>query len=274
METGRDIFNRFVRGEPLPRPAFVPLLRGVISRVEGMSRQHLNADPTLWANSLLRTAELLNLDGIVTGFDATLVAEACGCQVAWENDRPEIVAPVGELAESPEHTGRMKAALEAANRVFQVCRDRRGCVFSLSGPVTLADRLFGSEEGPQRVSDTKQLLVKLVEVCCRIRPDMLFFMEESPLGKAESVSAHRRIYHTLKNIASHYNIPVALYLQDYEPENVARFLPLRMDVYIPGPSAGGDLPSLSEVWNLGADAHGVGLSVPLDDLEKGLDSES
>ena len=155
--------------------------------------------------------------------------------------------------------------------MFQVCRDRRGCVFSLTGPVTLADRIFGSEEGPQRVGDTKQLLVKAVEASCQIRPDMLVFMEGSPLGTAQSVSQHRRIYNTLKNIASHYDIPAALYLQDYEPQNVARFLALRMDIYIPGPSAAVDLPPLSEVWDLGSDTLGVGLGVPMDDLEKGKD---
>jgi hypothetical protein len=271
METGREIFNQFLRGDPLSRAAFVPLLRGVTSRVEGRSREDLNADPTLWANALAKTADLLNLDGIVAGFDATVMAEACGCQIAWENDRPEIVAPIKELTESPESTGRMKSALEAAKRVFQVCRDRRGCVFSLTGPVTLAERIFGSEEGPQRVADTKQLLVKAVEASCQIRPDLLIFIEERPLGKAESVSQHRRIYNTLKNIASHYDIPAALYLQDYEPQNLARFLALRMDVYIPGPSPSAELPPLSEVWDLGSDTLGVGLSVPTDDFEKGKD---
>ena len=271
METGREVFNKFLHGDPLSRAAFVPLLRGVTSRVEGISREDLNADATLWANSLVKTADLLNLDGIVAGFDATLMAEACGCQIAWKNDRPEIVSPIKELSESPEDTGRMKSALEAAQRVFQVCRDRRGCVFSLTGPVTLADLLFGSEEGPQRVGDTKQLLVKVVEASCRIRPDMLVFIEESPLGKAKSVSAHRRIYNTLKNIASHYDIPAALYLQDYEPQDLARFLALRMDIYIPGPSAAEALPPLSELWGLGSETLGIGLSVPMDDLEKGKD---
>jgi len=271
METGREVFNRFLRGDPLSRPAFAPLLRGVTSRVEGIARESLNGDPTLWANSLVKTADLLNLDVIVAGFDATLMAEACGCQIGWKNDQPEIVAPIAKLSESPEDTGRMKNALEAAKRVFQVCRDRRGCVFSLTGPVTLADRLFGSAEGAQRVGETKQPLVKAIEASCRIRPDMLVLMEESPLGKAQSVLAHRRIYHTLKNIASHYDIPVALYLQDYEPQKLAQFLSLRMDIYIPGPSAAHELPPLSEVGDLGSDTHGIGLSLPLGDLEKGKD---
>jgi hypothetical protein len=234
-----------------------------------MSREELNADPTLWANALVKTADLLNVDGIVVGFDATVMAEACGCPIVWKDDRPEIVAPASEFSESPADAGRMKSALEAAQRVFQVCRDRRGCVFSLTGPVTLAHRLFGSEEGPQRVGDTKQLLVKAVEASCQIRPDMLVFIEESPLGTADSVSKHRRVYNTLKNIASHYDIPVALYVQDYVAQNVGRFLDLRLDIYILGPSAASDLPPLSEVWGLGGDTLGVGLGVPTDDFEKG-----
>jgi hypothetical protein len=100
---------------------------------------------------------------------------------------------------------------------------------------------------------------------------MIVFIEETPLGAADSVSKYRRVYNTLKNIASHYDIPVALYVQDYVMPNVARFLDLRMDVYILGPSATSDLPPLSEVWNLGNDALGVALSVPIDNFERGKD---
>ena len=44
---GRERFKGFLNGEPLTRPAFVPLIRGLLARVEGMPMETLTSDPTL-----------------------------------------------------------------------------------------------------------------------------------------------------------------------------------------------------------------------------------
>jgi len=36
METGRTLFTNFLKGESLSRPAFVPLLWGLLERVTGI----------------------------------------------------------------------------------------------------------------------------------------------------------------------------------------------------------------------------------------------
>lgn len=61
--------------------------------------------------------------------------------------------------------------------------------------------------------------------------------------------------------------PVALYLQDYQPQDVAQFSELRMEVYILGPPLDGGPVPLEALWDLGGDAGGVGVSLPLGDLE-------
>ena len=134
----RERFKGFVNGEPITRPAFVPLIRGLLARVEGMSMETLTSDPTLWANSLMKTARLFGLDGVVVGLDVTLMAEASGCPVAWEEDRPILMPLQGNLNEAPERSGRMQHALEAANRLFETCRSEVACLVALTGPVTLA----------------------------------------------------------------------------------------------------------------------------------------
>jgi len=88
MVTGRELFTTFLRDEPLPRPAFVPMIRGLISRVEGVPMETLMNDPTLWANSLVKTHKLFRFDGVVVGLDFTLMAEACGCGIAWWTTAP------------------------------------------------------------------------------------------------------------------------------------------------------------------------------------------
>ena len=268
MENGRELFHKFLKGEALSRPPYVPLVRGLTARVEGLTAETINSDPTVWANCLAKTAELFNFDGVVIGFDFSLMAEACGCRIQWKNDRPRLISPPEALCQTPEQSGRMKTALEAADRVFQVCRARRACVVALTGPVTLAHQLFGREEGKNHLSEVKELVVRVTEAFCRIRPDVLVFMEGRPLAQAQLNSGHRRLYQTLKNITSYYNLSAALYLQGYRPEDLGGFASLKMDLYILGPSETQSLPPFSALEDLGAESRGIGIGLPLTDIHK------
>lgn len=268
MESGRVVFDQFLRGAPDSRPAFVPLLQGVIARVEGVAREALEADPTLWANALMKTAELLEVDGVVAGFDFTLLAEACGAEIRWEDDLPHLVGPAKSLPAAASDSGRLGNLREAAGRVFQVCRAERACLIALTGPVTLAAQVFGPEEFAQRLGELKPMVVKVAESFCQIRPDVMVFMEGKALTGAEVNAAYRRMYTTLKNMAAYYNIPVALYLEGYDPEQVQWFSSLNADIYIAGPSLAQSLPPLSALWTLAEGVLGVGIGVPGGDGEK------
>lgn len=268
MISGRELFNKFLKGQPLERPPFVPLIRGLTARVEGLTQEAIQSDPALWANCLAKTTELFDFDGVVAGFDFSLMAEACGCQIQWEKDRPRIAALPNPLCQTPEESRRMKNALEAAGRVFQVCRAKRACVAALTGPVTLAHQLFGRQEGENHLREVKQFVVRVTEAFCRIRPDVLVFMEGRPLAQSKPTLAHRRLYQTLKNITAYYNISDALYLQGYRPPEVGAFAALPMELVILGPGESQELPPLSALRELGAEARGVGIGLPMSDLEK------
>lgn len=162
----------------------------------------------------------------------------------------------------------MKHSLEAAERLFKVCQNKRACLIALTGPVTLAAQVFGEEQGPDRAADLKQLVVQVIETLCQTRPDAVLFMEEDPLALTEVNLSHRRIYNTLKNIAAHYTIPVGLYLEGYQPQTVNQFAKLKMDYYVLGPAADSAMPVLSDLFNLAESTLGVGIGLPLDDLDK------
>lgn len=268
METGKAVFSSFLKGEPATRPAFVPLIGGVLPRVAGIPLKELTADATLWANSLQKTVELFNFDGVVLGFDFSLMAEACGCGISWEGDRPVVSCPAVTVCQVPEESGRMQYALEAGRRVISVCGGDRACVVALTGPATLSAQLFGRELGAERAAECKGLLVRITEEFCRLRPDGLAFMEEGSLAMAEMNSAQRRMYNTLRNIASYYNIPAGLYLQGYRPGSMRQYANLKMDFYILGPSPAGALPVLADLWELGRESRGVGIGLPVDNLEQ------
>ena len=269
METGRALFNKFLNDEPLPRPVFVPMIRGLLSRVENMPMEQLMNDPALWANALVKTHKLFRFDGVVVGLDFTLMAEACGCGISWENDRPVASPPKNGLYDKPEDTGRMKLALETAARVFEVSRKEQACIAALTGPLTLADMLFGRGKGADHLGEIKQLMVQVTEAFCKTGPDVLIFTEGRSLGSAEINLSHKKIYNTLKNITDYYDVKAGLYVQKYDPARVDRFKGLKMDLYVLGPTADGSMPDVSRVWDLGEGALGVGLGLPLNDLEHG-----
>jgi len=222
-------------------------------------------DTTLWANSLVKTHNLFRFDGVVVGLDFTLMAEACGCKIRWENDRPVASPPVKGLYEKPEETGRMKHALEVAARVFEVSRKEQACIAAVTGPLTLVDMLFGRGKGAEHLGEIKQLMVQVAEAFCKTGPDVLIFMEGRPLASAKINLSQKKIYNTLKNITGYYDVKSGLYVQRYDPSEVDRFRGLKMDLYVLGPSVDGSLPEVSRVWDLGEGALGVGLGLPLDD---------
>ena len=179
MATGRELFNHFLNDEPLERPVFVPMIRGMLSRVEGLPMERLMNDPTLWANSLVKTHKLFRFDGVVVGLDFTLMAEACGCEISWENDRP-----VASLPQKGLHENRKKRPHEACpgggGPGFRGEPKDQACIAAVTGPVTLADMLFGRGKGVEHLGEIKQLMVQVAEAFCKTGPDVLIFME----GKA------------------------------------------------------------------------------------------
>ena len=267
MATGRELFSCFLKGAPLSRPAFVPLVRGLAARVGGVKAQAFTCDATAWANLLVKTAELFNLDGVVAGLDFTLLAEACGCPLEWRDDRPVLAGPAALICQQPEQAGRLRVALEKTRQVFEISRGTRACVAALTGPLTLASQVFGPEQGPARLAEIKPLAVRVTEAFCAARPDVLIFMEGRALCADKIGMPQRKIYNTLRNLAAHYDIPVGMFLQDYDTQPPSGLELLNLDFHVLGLSAEGGLPPRGALADLAGRGLGLGIGLPLDDLE-------
>lgn len=267
MQSGRELFNSFLNNEPLSRPVFIPFIGDLLSRIEDESMETLTQDPSLWANSLVKATQLFGFDGIATGFESNTAAAACGCDVFWENDKPVLLPLKGEFSEEPQKSPSMKLALEVTKRSFSVCRQNKACLSVLTGPYTLLAQLNLENEAVD-TNKIKQLMVQITEACCETKPDALIFMEGASLSLARIETSHRRFYNTLKNIASYYDIPTGLYIEDYQPETVSELSKINMDMYILGSSLNKDLPLTSELWRLGEGTKGIGIGLPMDDIEK------
>lgn len=269
METGRECFNKFLKGEALPRPIFIPLLRGLASRVGGISAENLYNDPTLWANSITKTVDLFKFDGVVSCFNFSLLAEACGCDISLKDGMPKTTNK-NEYNERPVESQTIKYALEASNRIFQVSRHNRACIASIPGPLTLSSQLFGEKEGQNQnnLKVAKRLVSQVAESFCEINPDALIFMEGGALGNVELNSFHYRTYNTVKNITRYYNVPTALYLENYFPQGIDRFLQLKHDIYIFGHCIKQSFPSINELMEIKKRTLGIGIGLPLNNVSQ------
>ena len=237
-----------------------------MARIANTSMEEITSDPTKWANSVMKTSELFDFDGVVVGFHFSLMPEASGCGVRWEQDRPVLLPPDNGLCESPADSSRMKHALEAAGRIFQVSRSNRACIAALAGPVTLLRNLFGDTNDPSNIRTVKSLLVSTVEAFCVLRPDVLIFME-SNWSEKDCNPKPNRLYSTLKKITSHYGVVPGIYVQDYTPQDTRALSDLDMGVYVFGPTKAATPPSIDELWDIGAETFGFGVGLPMDDLD-------
>ncbi len=264
MNTSRDLFNSFLAGRPPPRPPVVPMAEPLAARIAGLSLRTMMSDAGHWTTSLIRTADLLGLDGIVTGFDATLSAEAWGAGIAWDDDRPQIEAPPGTITQSPLDGTRLATAIETANRLAQTRGTETARIAAMTGPATLALQLFGTTDLGTVIRQLKPCVVSVAEQFLASRSDLLLIIEGPALAEAEIGAAHKRAFATLGKVAAYYNVATALYVDGHAGKGLDRFAAIGADFYVIGPADDGATVPVGEALALAAHARGVGVAVPFE----------
>ncbi|HMM74106.1 MAG TPA: uroporphyrinogen decarboxylase family protein [Gammaproteobacteria bacterium] len=262
MSTGRGAFDRLLNGGTPERPVYAPLFTALAARIGNADYRATSSDPALWAAAVERTTALFDLDAFCFAADDALLAEACGAPVHWCEDRPAIAGHVTAIDETPQRDGRLAAFIEAARRGCQRGTAQRACVVAFPGPVTLAEQLFGADEAAAQLSATKQVANGVLCAVCEARPDLAVLLEGPTLAAAAPSGAIRRAYHTLRNVAGYFDVPLAVMLEGYGTDEVASFAALPCDVYVLGRAADGSLPTPAAAAALAAQARAIGLSLP------------
>ena len=250
--------------------AFVPLLEEIAPRVDGGTRAETTADPTLWATSIERAAALVGADAVTIGWDESILAEACGVPIRWEDDRPVLGGPPPSLRPAAKASGRVPAFLETARRLAATARHERGCLVALPGPASLAERVLGPAVDRQSLAALKSILVGVAEAICQSRPDGLALVENG--GLKVSSPEIRRIYATLRNVADHYGVAMVLYVEGYEDlgSATATAASLKIGHLMVGPNHAGLSPDPAAVVRAAADLASVAVPLPLRDAETAL----
>ena len=249
MSGARDWLKQLAAGQRPAGNAFIPLLEKLAPRVAGISYRQMSSDATAWSNALSQAAQLVGSNALTLGWDDTLLAEACGVPLAWQQDRPQLGERAAGFNPQARSAGRLPAFLETAQRLCQTTKADGACVLALTGPATLARQVFAAAPDKPLLEQLKPLLVEVVEALCQGRPECLVFME-SGAALAETVTPDpvtpdlRRSYNTLKNIAAYYGVMPMLHLDGYTDwqQAATHWAALKLEHLLLGADAAGQLP--------------------------------
>jgi uroporphyrinogen decarboxylase len=136
-----------------PRRPFIPWVGAFAAQLEQITPEEMMTDPGLLSTSLLGAQQLFGYDAIATVFDASLEAEACGCEIEWPDDGSgprttshplEDGAPIEGLdIPNLDRRGRIPTVLEAVKRIGIVRGKQVAIIGVITGPLTLARQLTG-----------------------------------------------------------------------------------------------------------------------------------
>ncbi|HYH19682.1 MAG TPA: hypothetical protein VD995_13795 [Azospirillum sp.] len=242
MADGRTLFTALARGEPPPRPLFLPLVEGLAARVAGADPAALEADPDLCARAVRQATSLVGGDALCFGFEA-----------AYEAD--------------DERFARFTDTLK---RAFEPARGSLGCVVALPGPATLARRLSGraDKEVPDKeaLDAVRPVLTRMAEAVCQTRPDLLVFLEDAEARSVPVDGTLKRAYAAARKVAAYYDAATAVHVGGWEDaaEEARRLAPLGLDFLWLGAGGGVDPAALAAALGEGS-WRGAVLPLPLDD---------
>lgn len=262
----RLAMEAFIQNTPGNSIAFAPAMESLAARISGTTYQSMTSDPAQWCSSLIKAGQLLQADALVLGFDDTLLAQACGAIVQWQEDRPVITKVESPPSAAGTTNSRLETSVEALGRLIQTAGKDFFCIAAMAGPVTLATMLNKKDIG----GDLKQIMVKLAHTLCNKRPDLLMFREGPELCEKSIGLPQRRAFNTLCNVAKYFHIPTAIFVDGYTPQTLASIYKLRADFYFFGETADGAIPDPELFLDLIQHVRGIGIALPFDDEAKAL----
>ena len=107
--TGKELIQRAMRNETLPRVPWVPYTGVQTGRLKGWSATEILTDGEKLYESLLEARRQYSPDGMPVVFDLQLEAEVLGCDLLWADEAPPTVRshPLADTMEIPTHLSRL-----------------------------------------------------------------------------------------------------------------------------------------------------------------------
>lgn len=149
--TGRERVRRAIACEPTDRIPWVPFVGCHAGSLLGVSAGEFLRDEEKIVAGVQKAIDLYQPDGVPVVFDLQVEAEALGCEIAWSDDNPPMVAghplqgdvKLDGLDVPSRSDGRIGACLSATRRLREANPDV--ALYGLvTGPFTLALHLLGT----------------------------------------------------------------------------------------------------------------------------------
>jgi Uroporphyrinogen decarboxylase (URO-D) len=167
--TPRRMVKAWLKGEPPSRPLLMPIVFSLGARIENLSLENFQRNPTKISNALRQIRSVIEVDGLTCYFDPVLEMDALGLRREWQADgswatSAPVVSGVDELRQklnspdSLEDKGLIPVACDVLRRVKAIIQDEPALMIRVSGPMAIARQLCGEPAG-----STTQFLQDLVQ---------------------------------------------------------------------------------------------------------------
>lgn len=150
--SGKELLFGTLLHQAMPAVPWVPFAGVHAGKLRGFSATEVLKDEKKLVESLLAVNQIYDPDGQPVVFDLQIEAEILGCDLVWVPGGPPMVAshPLESTMEIPARLpeakdGRMPMILSAMREMKRQVGDRTALYGLITGPMTLASHLRGTE---------------------------------------------------------------------------------------------------------------------------------
>lgn len=172
--SGKELLFSALKHEDLPAVPWVPFAGVHAGRLKGYSGLEVLKDGKKLLDSLLEVNHVYGPDGQPVVFDLQIEAEILGCDLVWSKSGPPSVAshPLEARLEIPQSLpgpgdGRLPLILEVMRKMKNAVGDRTALYGLITGPMTLASHLRGTEIFMDTF-DHPDFLEALLDYCAKV----------------------------------------------------------------------------------------------------------
>jgi uroporphyrinogen decarboxylase len=150
--SGKELLLATLRHEKMDAVPWVPFAGVHAGKLMSYSAQDVLTDENKLFQSLMKVNDVYDPDGQPVIFDLQIEAEILGCELVWTKNGPPMVAshPFETRKETPaslpnKTDGRLPMILNVMRRMKKERGDRTALYGLITGPLTLASHLRGTE---------------------------------------------------------------------------------------------------------------------------------
>lgn len=171
---GKERLLATLRHETLGEVPWVPFAGVHAGKLKAYPAIDVLTDADRLLESLLIVNEVYDPDGQPVLFDLQVEAEILGCELVWTKNGPPMVAshPLSTKKEVPQRLpektdGRIPLILNVMNRLEREVGEKTALYGLVTGPLTLASHLRGTELFMDTFDDP-DFLISLLEYCTKV----------------------------------------------------------------------------------------------------------